>query len=104
VRDGKGAKDRVTIIPDSLLSALRAHLDWGWQYIFAAASPSRDPLSGSWRRHHIHEHSVQRVVREAVRKAKLARPASCHTFRHCFATHMLDAGSVIRTVQELMGR
>lgn len=136
VRDGKGAKDRVTIIPDSLVSALRArlkvlsasheaalaaghggvelpyalhrkypraHLDWGWQYIFPAASPSRDPLSGCWRRHHLHEQSVQRVVREAVRKAKLARPASCHTFRHCFATHLLDAGSDIRTVQELMG-
>ena len=136
VRDGKGAKDRVTIIPDSLLGTLnarlkllraahesalvagfggvelphalsrkypRAHLDWGWQYIFPSAVPSRDPRSGAWRRHHVHEQSVQRVVREAVRKAQLSKPASCHTFRHCFATHLLDAGADIRTVQELMG-
>ena len=136
VRDGKGAKDRVTIVPDSLVNALcarlkvlraaheaalaagyggvelpyalsgkypRAHLDWGWQYVFPAAAPSRDPRTGAWRRHHIHEQSVQRVVREAVRKSRLARPVSCHTFRHCFATHLIEAGADIRTVQELMG-
>ena len=81
----------------------RAHLEWGWQYIFPATAPTRDPRSGAWRRHHLHEQSVQRVVREAVRKARLSKPASCHTFRHCFATHLLDAGADIRTVQELMG-
>jgi integron integrase len=136
VRDGKGAKDRVTMIPDALLGVLsarlkllrsaheeasaaghggvelpyalqrkypRAHLDWGWQYLFPASAPSRDPRSGAWRRHHLHEQSVQRVVREAVRRARLAQPVSCHTFRHCFATHLLDSGADIRTVQELMG-
>jgi integron integrase len=136
VRDGKGAKDRITIIPDSLVNALQArmnllrvaheaalaagfggvelpyalerkypqaHRDWGWQYLFPASTPSRDPRSGVWRRHHLHEQSVQRVVREAVRKAKFTQPVSCHTFRHCFATHLLDSGSDIRTVQELMG-
>ena len=136
VRDGKGAKDRVTVLPDSLINPLRArlkllraahdeataagcggvelphalgrkypsaHLDLGWQYLFPAAAPSRDPRSGAWRRHHLHEQSVQRAVREAVRKARFTQPVSCHTFRHCFATHLLDAGSDIRTVQELMG-
>ena len=81
----------------------RAHLDWGWQYLFPSSAPARDPRSGAWRRHHLHEQSVQRVVRQAVRNAGLTQPASCHTFRHCFATHLLDAGNDIRTVQELMG-
>jgi len=136
VRDGKGAKDRVTLIPEVLVNPLRtrlkflraahetataagyggvelphalerkyprAHLEWGWQYVFPASKPTRDPRSGVWRRHHVHEQSVQRVVREAVRKAQLSQPASCHTFRHCFATHLLDSGADIRTVQELMG-
>ena len=136
VRDGKGAKDRVTVLPDSLVKPLRlqldqvddrhrlaqesgyggvelpyalsrkyprAHLELGWQYVFPAAKPSRDPRSGAWRRHHIHEHSVQRHVRQAVRASGIRQPASCHTFRHCFATHLLESGSDIRTVQELMG-
>ncbi|HLA69932.1 MAG TPA: integron integrase [Steroidobacteraceae bacterium] len=136
VRDGKGAKDRVTMLPELLVSPLRtrlqllraaheaasaagyggvelpyalarkypgAHREWPWQYIFPAASPARDPRSGAWRRHHLHEQSVQRVVREAIRRCKLNQPASCHTFRHCFATHLLESGSDIRTVQELMG-
>ena len=136
VRDGKGFKDRVTVVPDSLLAPLRirlarlrniheaavaagfggvdlphslhrkyprAHLDFGWQYVFPASHPSRDPRTGLWRRHHLHEQSMQRVMREAVRRSGLDKPASCHTLRHCFATHLLESGSDIRTVQELMG-
>ena len=136
VRDGKGAKDRVTVLPDSLVQPLRlqlehvrerhqfaeghgyagvelpyalarkyprAHLELGWQYVFPAAKPSRDPRTGAWRRHHLYEQTVQRQVKEAVRKAGIRQPASCHTLRHCFATHLLESGSDIRTVQELMG-
>jgi integron integrase len=136
VRDGKGSKDRVTMLPKKLVTPIsaqirqvyaqhdiaiargfggvelphalerkypRAHLDPGWQYVFPAAKPSRDPRSGTWRRHHLHEQSVQRVMREALRRAGIGKPASCHTLRHCFATHMLESGADIRTVQELMG-
>jgi integron integrase len=136
VRDGKGMKDRITVLPDSLIEPLRirldrlrtlhdaaveagfggvelphaldrkyprAHLDFGWQYLFPAALPSRDPRTAAWRRHHLHEQSVQRVMREAVRRAGINKPASCHTLRHCFATHMLESGADIRTVQELLG-
>jgi integron integrase len=136
VRDGKGAKDRVTVIPETMVPALqrqlagvreahlkaqssglsgvelpnalarkypRAHLELGWQYVFPAANPSRDPRTGTWRRHHLYEDTVQRRVKQAVRAAGIDKPASCHTFRHCFATHLLESGSDIRTVQELMG-
>jgi integron integrase len=136
VRDGKGGKDRVTILPASVSEPLRlhlekvkerhriatergyggvelphalarkypgAHLEWGWQYVFPAGRPSRDPRSGVTRRHHLHEESMQRAVRAAVRAAGIEKPASCHTFRHCFATHLLERGYDIRTVQELLG-
>lgn len=136
VRDGKGMKDRITVLPEPLVAPLRiriarlrqihdaamdagfggvelphalarkypqAHLDFGWQYLFPAALPSRDARTGVRRRHHLHEQSVQRMMREAVRRAGIIKPASCHTLRHCFATHMLESGSDIRTVQELLG-
>jgi integron integrase len=136
VRDGKGAKDRVTVLPERLVAPLRvqlgrvrqqhecaisagyggvelpmalarkyprAHLEVGWQYVFPADAPSHDPRTGAWRRHHLHEETVQRHVHAAVRKAGIVKPASCHTLRHSFATHMLDSGCDIRTLQELLG-
>jgi len=136
VRDGKGRKDRVTILPESVVPALQrqlraigeshqraiklgfggvelpdalerkyanAHTDLGWQYVFPAARPSRDPRSGAVRRHHVHETSVQRAVRQAARRAGINKPVGPHTLRHCFATHLLERGYDIRTVQELMG-
>jgi integron integrase len=136
VREGKGAKDRTTVLPGSLKAGLRqhlihvqqwhrqardqglagvelpqaldrkypgAHLEWGWQYVFPAAKPSRDARTGAWRRHHVHEAAVQRSVRQAARDAVIMKPVSPHTFRHSFATHLLEHGSDIRTVQELLG-
>ena len=136
VRDGKGRKDRVTVLPDSVAGPLRAHLqnvraqhswalqrgfagvnlpnavarkyttaskDWGWQYVFPAARPSRDPRSAAVRRHHLHETSVQRAIRIAARRLGIVKPIGPHTLRHCFATHLLERGYDIRTVQELMG-
>jgi integron integrase len=80
-----------------------ASREWSWQYAFPAGKLSRDPRGGAWRRHHIGERSIQKAVRAAVLRAGITRPVSCHTFRHCFATHLLAAGADIRTVQEQLG-
>ena len=77
--------------------------EWAWQWVFPATRPYVEPRSGERRRHHLHESVLQRAVKEAVRQAGISKPASCHTFRHSFATHLLEAGYDIRTVQELLG-
>jgi integron integrase len=136
VRDGKGEKDRRTILPRPLVEPLRRQLeqaklwherdlrdghgavylpyaldrkypnaatDWAWQYVFPSGNPSTDPVSGVVRRQHLSGDSVQKMVKRAIREAWIRKAGSCHTLRHSFATHLLEDGYDIRTIQELLG-
>jgi len=136
VRDGKGAKDRVTMLPESTIEPLREQLasaralhdadlaagygdvelpdalarkyprapyEWAWKFVFPSSKRSTDPRTGVIRRHHVYENYVARGVKNAVRAARIDKLVSCHTLRHSFATHLLESGYDIRTVQELLG-
>ena len=91
-------------LPDALVRKFPgSEKEWGWQWVFPAEHCSRDPRSGAERRHHMHESVVQRAVRQAVVDIGISRRASCHTFRHSFATHLIEDGYDVRTIQELLG-